>query len=334
MRAARLHAYGSPDVLSVDEVPRPTAGPKDVLVEVRAASVNPVDTKIRKGGQRAVIRLDLPAITGLDVSGVVVEVGAEVTGYAPGDAVFCSPTHRRPGTCAEYVAIDHRAVAPKPASLSHREAASLPLVALTAYEALVRHAKLAKGETVFIQAGSGGVGTIAIQLAKHLGATVVTTCSARNTELVESLGADRVIDYRSERYDAVLSDVDVVLDALGGDDEARALAVLRRGGRLVSLNTDLPQCSAKYGPYGGVVVALGRMAAIKLRARLGYGVRLSHALRPVDGEMLAEIGRLVEAGAIRPVIDRVFALDQIAEAHRYLETGRARGKVVIAISED
>lgn len=331
MRAARFGSYGPPEVLSVDEVPRPVPGPDDVLVAVHAASVNPIDTKIRRGGQRGVIRLKLPWITGLDVSGVVVEVGARVTRFRAGDAVFGSPSHRRPGTMAEYVAVAAGELAAKPASVSHVEAASLPLVALTAWEALVRLAGLGAGETVLIQAGAGGVGTVAIQLARHLGARVVTTCSAGNAALVRELGAERVIDYRSERWDEAVSGLDVVLDALGGEEKARALGVLRRGGRLVSLNSDLPACSARYGPHLGVLVAVARMAAIGARGRLGHGVRVRHALRPSDGAVLGEIGALVDAGVIRPVIDRVLPLDAIAEAHRYVESGRARGKVVVAI---
>lgn len=339
MRAARFHAYGPPSVLRIDEIPRPVVGPDDVLVEVAAASVNPIDTKIRAGGQRGVIRLRLPWVTGLDVSGTVVAMGSRASEvsrgsrFAVGDAVFGSPTHRRPGTCAEFVAVDHRELAPKPASLSHAEAASLPLVALTAWQALVRLAKLQAGETVLIQAGAGGVGTIAIQLARHLGARVVTTCSAGNAELVRSLGAERVIDHRVERFDDVLSGLDVVLDSLGGDAKRRALGVLRRGGRLVSLNTDLPALTARHGPHLGALVAAARIAAIGLRGRFGFGVRVQHALRPSDGMLLAEIGALVDAGVIRPVIDRVLPLEEIAAAHAISESGRARGKIVIAVRD-
>lgn len=333
MRAARFHAYGPPSVLQIDEIPRPVAGPDDVLVEVVAASVNPIDTKIRAGGQRGVIRLKLPWVTGLDVSGIVVAVGSRVSRFAVGDAVFGSPTHRRPGTCAEFVAIAERELAPKPSSLSHAEAASLPLVALTAWEALVRLAKLRAGEMVLIQAGAGGVGTVAIQLARHLGARVVTTCSAGNAELVRSLGAERVIDHRVERFDEMLSGLDVVLDSLGGDAKRRALGVLRRGGRLVSLNTDLPACTARHGPHLGVLVAAARIAAIGVRGRIGFGVRVAHALRPSDGALLGEIGALVDAGVIRPVIDRVLPLEEIAAAHGISESGRARGKIVVAVRD-
>lgn len=333
MRAALIDRYGPPEVLRLGDVPQPTPGPNDLLIAVRAASVNPVDTKIRRGAQRGVIRLRLPAILGLDVSGVVAAVGERVEGFTVGDEVFASPTHRRPGTYAEYVCVDAGAVAHKPRTLSHVEAAGLPLVALTAWEALVTRARLQAGESVLIQAGAGGVGTVAIQIARHLGARVITTCSPANAERVTALGADRVIDYRTTPFEAACSDLDVVLDSLGGAAKRAAVGTLRRGGRLVTLNSDLPELSVRYGPYLGALAAVLRIARITVGARLTRGVKVWHVLRPCHGPTLARIAELVDAGVIRPVIDRVLPLEAIAEAHAHSETGRARGKIIIQVSE-
>ncbi len=331
MRAARIHGYGGPEVLRVDEIETPRPGPREVLIEVHAASVNPVDWKIRSGTHRAVIRYALPHTLGLDVSGVVVELGAEVTRFAVGDEVWSSPSHHGQGTYAEYVAIDERAVARKPARLSHGEAASIPLVGLTGWAALVSAARVEEGERVLVQAGSGGVGSFSIQLAAHLGARVATTCSARNVELVKRLGAEVVVDYTAEKFEEALTGYDVVLDTLGGEHRRRALGVLRAGGRLPTVVTDIPHNVSRFGPALGVGVALTRLYSFIAWTRLRHGVRVSVVMRPTDGEQLARIGELVERRAIEPVIDRVFPLADIAEAHRYSQTGRARGKIVIAV---
>lgn len=328
MRAARIHRYGPPEVLQVDDVPAPTPGPRDLLVDVHASSVNPVDVKIRSGGQRALIHYRLPWTLGLDFSGVVTAVGRDVTLFRVGDAVYGSPTHRRPGCYAEQLAVDERVVARKPRGLSHEEAASIPLVGLTAWDALVVKGRLKRGDRALVHAGSGGVGTFAIQLAKDLGAEVATTCSARNRQLVLSLGADRHVDYREERFEEVLEKQDFVLDALGGETRDRSLKVLKRGGHLSTMIGGFPAATKKYGVVLGAPIAVGQLASITLRGWL-RGVGVHHVLRESSGALLAQITRRIEAGAIRPVVDRVFDLDEIAEAHAYSETGRARGKIVI-----
>ncbi len=331
MRAARIHSYGPPDVLKIDDVAPPSAGPNDVLIEVHASSVNPVDTKIRSGAQRGVIRYALPHTLGLDVSGVVTDVGANVTDFEVGDEVVSSPTHKRPGCYAEYVAIDARAVAKKAPSLSHHEAASIPLVALTAWQGLVDFGGVREGDKVFVQAGSGGVGSVAIQIAKHFGAYVATTCSTRNAELVTSLGADEVIDYTNADYSEVLSDYDIVVDNLGYEHLPKARGVLKRGGRLAMNVGGIPGATKKYGPNLGAVAAIGGAVRFIVASRLFYGVRARNVLRPSDGGRLAQIMALCEEGAIRPTIDSVVPLDRIAEAHAKSETGRARGKIVVAV---
>ena len=261
MRAARIHRYGGPDELVVEEVPEPRCGPDELLVDVHASSVNPVDFKIRSGGQRAVVWLSLPAALGLDVSGVVREVGAKVRGFAVGDAIWSSPSHRRMGTYAERLAVRASEAAPKPAGLTHAEAASMPLVGLTAWDALVGACDLRPGERVLIQAGSGGVGSFAIQLAKHLGASeILTTCSPRNFELVRSLGADRPVDYRTEDFEEVAAGVDVILESLGGEHVPRALRTVRRGGRVAAITAGLPARTEKHGPALGLASMVGATA--------------------------------------------------------------------------
>ncbi|MCB9596739.1 MAG: NADP-dependent oxidoreductase [Sandaracinaceae bacterium] len=329
MRAARIHDYGPPDVLRVDEVPDPQPGPRDLLVRVHAASVNPVDYKIRSGGQRALIHYTLPWILGLDFSGEVVAVGSRVTRFAVGDHVYGSPTHRRPGTYAELLCVDERQAARKPRNMSHAEAASIPLVGMTAWGALVVQGRLKAGQKALIHAGSGGVGTFAIQLAKSLGAYVATTCSARNVDLCRSVGADEVIDYNEQRFDEVLKDYDYVLDALGGETRERSFRVLRRGGRLATMIGGFPDATKKHGPWLGAPVALWGLVSLSVRGALRHRVSVHHVLREPDGQLLDPITARIERGDIRAVIDRVLPLAEIAESHRYIETGRARGKIVI-----
>jgi len=329
VRAARIHEYGAPDVFRVEAVPPPVLRPRDLRVEVRASSVNPVDYKIRSGGQRALIHYRLPWTLGLDFSGVVTEVGERVTRFAVGDEVYGSPTHRRPGCYAQQVAIDERQAARKPRNLTHHEAATIPLVGLTAWGALVIQGRLRAGDRALIHAGSGGVGTFAIQLAKALGAHVATTCSARNAELVRSIGADEVIDYRTTKFEDVLDGYDYVLDAIGGETRERSFRVLKRGGRLATMIGGFPAAAKKHGPFLGAPVALWGLISLSIRGPLIHGVSIHHVLREADGRLLDPITALIEADEIRPVIDRVYPLDQIADAHAYIETGRARGKIVI-----
>ena len=331
MRAARIAAYGGPEQLNVEDVADPTCGPNDVLVDIHASSVNPVDYKIRLGAQRAIIRLKLPATLGMDLSGVVAEVGGSVQGFAVGDEVYSSPSHKRMGTYAERILVRPSELAHKPKSLSHQEAASLPLVALTAWDALVGSAKLQSGERVLIQAGSGGVGSVAIQLARHLGAQVFTTCSPRNAELVASLGAHTVIDYRSQDWAEVAEGVDVILESIGGDEIRKAVRAVKKGGRVACITANLPAYTKKYGPTLGVMAVGCEIAGHVMRARLTRGVGVSFVTRTPSGANLKALAEIVDAGGIKPVIDKVFPLDEIVEAHRAIETGRTRGKIVIAV---
>ncbi len=333
MRAITIHGYGGAEVLREEDVAKPAPGPHDVLVRVCATAVNPVDWKIRSGGQRNIIRLKFPWILGLDVSGVVEAVGASVTRFRVGDAVWSSPRHTRPGTYAEYVCIDAREVGRKPKNLSHDEAASLPLVALTAYQCVVEKGRLASGQTLLVHAGSGGVGAVAIQIGKHLGARVVTTCSGKNADFVRELGAERVIDYTKGSFADGLSDVDVILDSVGEPAFAENLRVVRRGGRISNITVDVSAQVARYGAFFSLFALAWTMIRFHVWPLLAKGVRFRHVIKRCDGEQLDELARLVEAGALRPTVERVYPLAEVAEAHRVSESHRARGKLVLHVAD-
>lgn len=332
--AARISRYGDPGVFEFVPVPAPRPGPRDVVVGVKATSVNPIDCKIRSGTQRAVLRYRLPWVLGLDVSGVVTAIGADVEHFAVGDEVFGCTDFRRPGCYAEQVVVDERRLALKPRSIGHVESAGLPLAGLTAWQSLFDAGRVERGDRVFIQAGAGGVGSLAIQLAASRGAEVTTTCSARNVELVRSLGAHHVIDYTQTRFEDVVHDQDMVLDALGGDARWRALSCLKRGGRHVSICSDIPTYARQHGPTVGSMRALTCLLGFKVHARLRYGVYSRLIVQRPDADQLRELALLVDAGTLRPVIDRVCAFDALQDAHRHSETGRARGKIIVALSAD
>jgi alcohol dehydrogenase len=331
MRAVQLVRYGPPSQLGVVELPMPEPRAGQVRVRVVAAAINPIDAKIRAGALRAVIRPRLPFVPGMDVAGVIDSVGPGAARFKPGDEVYGSPSHKTQGALAGFVCVSEKELALKPRSIGFQEAASLPLVALTAWDALVRHARLQRGQSVLIQAGAGGVGTIAIQLARHLGAKVFTTCGAANAELVRSLGADVVIDHRTQDYVEVARGCDVVIDAFAGEHLHRAIACVRPGGTVIMLASGLPDATKLVGPYLGVALTGLKIAGFALKARLSKGARCFPINRRPDGETLATLARLVDEGVLRPVIDSVFPLEQIALAHERLETGRCRGKVVVAV---
>lgn len=333
MKAARIHRYGDASVLQLDNVPPPQLRPHDVRIRVCATSVNPVDWKIRGGGQRNIIPLQFPWILGLDVSGVVTEIGPKVKHFRVGDEVWSSPTHRRPGTYAEQVCIDEHEVSKKPQSITHDEAASLPLVALTAYQALAEFGLLHEGQTALIHAGAGGVGSIAIQIAKYLGARVITTCSARNEPFVRSLGADVVIDYTKVRVEDVVTNVDFILDSLGEPTFASNLQVIRRGGRIANITINVPAHVQRHGPLLGTLTLAGAFVKMHAVPLVKKNVTLQHIIKRCDGIMLAQIADLVDRGYIRPIVDKVFPLDLVRDAHRYSESNRARGKIVLHVAD-
>jgi NADPH:quinone reductase-like Zn-dependent oxidoreductase len=332
MKAFLIDRYAKGGALRLAETPEPVMREADVLVEIHAAGVNPLDGKIRDGEFKAILPYRLPLVLGNDVAGVVIRVGPKVRRFKPGDEVYARPAQDRIGTFAEYIAMDEADVALKPKNLTMREAASLPLVALTAWQALVERADLRPGQRVLIHAGSGGVGTIAIQLAKHLGAQVATTASAANDALVSDLGADLVVDYRKDDFAAVLQGYDLVLHSLGKAVLEKSLAVLKPGGKLVSLSGPPDPAFARQAGAGWLVRQIvGLLSAGVRREAKRLGVDYSFLFMTANGGQLEKITALVEAGAIRPVVDRVFPFEKANEALAYVETGRARGKVVIAV---
>lgn len=330
MKAFAIDRYK--DELRARDVPEPAVGDRDVLVEVRAASVNPLDAKLCDGDFKLILPYSMPLVLGHDMAGVVVRTGPGVTRFAAGDEVYARPADGRIGTFAERISVNEDDLAPKPKSLTMAQAASLPLVALTAWQALVEEARVKAGEKVLIHAGSGGVGTIAIQLAKHLGAHVATTAGAANADLVRDLGADVVIDYRTTDFAEALRDYDVVLDTQSGETLRKSVAVLRPGGRLIGFaGPPDPAFAERQGlawPLKLVMWFLSRGVRAKAEAR---GARYAFLFMRASGDQLREIAALVDAGAIRSVVDRVFPFAETPEALAYVETGRAKGKVVVAV---
>lgn len=309
MLAVRIHQYGSRDALSLDDIPIPDIAPDEVLVKVVAASVNPVDWKVREGYLAQMIPHPLPLTLGWDVSGVVVAVGGEVSNWREGDAVFARPDLARNGTYAEFAAIRASECARKPATISHVEAASLPLAGITAWESMVDTAAVQAGQRVLVHAGSGGVGSLAIQLLKDLGAIVIATTSERNRALVESLGADQVVDYRTARFTDVVEPVDAVFDTLGGQVQEDSWQVLKPGGIQVSIISppDADQAAAR-------------------------GVRQGFVFIGPNAPVLTRLAAMVDSGRLRPVIGAEFALRDIAAAHALSESGRAVGKIVLYVA--
>lgn len=330
MKAFILDAYGKGAKLRLADRPDPQPGPHDVLVRIHAAGLNVLDSKIRNGEFKPLLPYKPPLTLGHDLAGVVEAVGSAVTRFAPGDAVFSRPRDGRIGTLAERIAVDEADLARKPANLTMAEAAGMPLVALTAWQALVERAAVQPGAKVLIHAGSGGFGSVAIQLAKHLGATVATTASGGNAEMVRALGADVVIDYRTQRFETVLSDYDLVICGQDADTLSRSLAVLKPGGRLISISGPPTVEFAKAQGLIWVLRQVMRLLSFGIRRKArAKGVRYDFMFMRADGGQLAQIGTLIEAGAIRPVLDHIFPFEQTNEAFAYLETGRAKGKVVV-----
>lgn len=332
MKSFLMDRYKKGGALRLGEIPEPELRANDVLVEIRAASVNLLDNKIRDGEFKLILPYRLPLVLGNDVAGVVIRAGANVRKFKPGDEVYARPHQARIGTFAEYIAIDEADVAMKPNNLTMEEAASLPLVALTAWQVLVERANVQKGQKVLIHAGSGGVGTIAIQLAKHLGAYVATTTSTANVDLVKSLGADVVVDYKKEDFEKVLHGYDVVMNSLGKDTLEKSIAVLKPGGKLISISGPPDPDFARQNGSGWPLRQVMRLLSLGIRRKSKRrGIGYSFLFMTANGRQLEKITALIEAGHIRPVMDRIFPFEKTNEALDYIQTGRAKGKVVIAV---
>jgi NADPH:quinone reductase-like Zn-dependent oxidoreductase len=332
VKALTFKRYGkSPDIGFAD-VPRPTLGDDDLLVEVHAVGLNPIDNMIPTGMFKPVLKFQLPATMGSDLAGVVKEVGRRVTRFKPGDAVFASLFDLGRGSLAEFAVVPERVAAPMPTHLDFVQAASVPMVGLTAWQAMKERAGVRPGQKVFIPAGSGGIGSMAIQLAKHFGAKVGTTTSTGNVPWVLSLGADEVVDYKKGAFEKELRGYDMVLGTLRDQEIEKAIGILKPGGKLVSLVGPLDAAFAKARNLNVVlrfVFGLMSRKVMKLAAR--REVEYSFLFVRPDGAQLAEIGRLLQAQTIRPVIDKVFAFDQAPEALAYVAQGRSKGKVVVQL---
>ena len=308
MRAVRLHAYGGPQVLTLEEAPLPRPGPGQVLIRVLGAGINPLDWKVRAGHLQEMLKYPLPLIPGWDLSGKVEEVGQDVTGFKLGDAVYGMLDLSEGGGYAQYVALKASSLAPKPSNIDHLQAASAPLASLTAWQSLFEAADLEAGQTVLIHAAAGGVGHLAVQLAKWKGARVIGTASARNKGFLEDLGADEVIDYRTARFEEAVQEVDLVLDTIGGETQERSWQVLKQGGTLVG------------------TLGIASPDAAQERGLRGEGV-LVHP----DGSQLARITELIEAGDLMPFVSTVLPLKEAAKAHELSQGGHVRGKIVLEV---
>ena len=328
MRAFVVEAYQQP--IHEATVPEPTVGDRDVLVQVVAAGVNQLDEKIRAGEFTAILPYKPPFTLGHDVAGTVLRTGSQVQAFAPGDQVFARPRDHRIGTFAERIAIDESDLALAPTTVSPLDAASLPLVALTAWQALVVKGGVTPGQKVLVHAGAGGVGSIAIQLAKHLGAHVATTASGKNADVVRDLGADVVIDYRSKDFEAELTDYDLVLDSLGGQNLEKSLRILRPGGKAIGIaGPPDPAFAREVGLSLPVRLAItGLSSKIRRRAKK-LGVSYEFLLMSASGDQLRRIATLVDGGVLRPVVGRTYPFDQTPDAVAALADGGVRGKVVI-----
>ncbi|AQQ53137.1 NADP-dependent oxidoreductase [Planococcus lenghuensis] len=310
MKAIVIDQYGGKEQLQERQVERPSISADQVLLEVHATSINPIDWKLREGYLKEMLPFEFPIILGWDAAGVIAEVGSDVSHFNVGDRVFARPATTRQGTYAEFVPVEENLLARMPDTMSFEEAAAIPLAGLTAWQCLVDVAEIQKSDKVLIQAGAGGVGTFAIQIAKSFGAHVATTASADNADFVKALGADQVIDYKTEQFETILSDFDVVLDSMGGDVLEKSFEVLKKGGRLVTI--------------------AGQPSEEKAQST---GVKASSFWLEPNGEQLQQLADLYEAGKLKPEIGEVFELTEqgLKQAHALSETHHTRGKIVIKV---
>ncbi|MEK8047850.1 NADP-dependent oxidoreductase [Ideonella margarita] len=330
MKALTFQRYGKSPDIGFSDLPRPTPKPDELLVQVHAASVNPIDNMIPTGLFKAVVKFQLPATLGSDLAGVVVAVGNRVTRFKPGDAVFANIFDLGTGSLAEFAVVPEQAAALKPANLDFVQAASIPMVGLTSWQALNERIGLRAGQKVFIPAGSGGIGTFAIQLAKWLGAKVGTTTSTGNVALVRSLGADEVVDYRQQAFETVLRDYDAALGTVRGETLEQSIGILKPRGKLVSLVGPLDVAFARARRANVILKAVFALMSRSIKHKAKQrSVDYSFLFARADGDQLAQIGQLLETQRIRPVIDQVFPFEQAKEALDYLAQGRAKGKVVV-----
>ncbi|WP_339172838.1 NADP-dependent oxidoreductase [Paenibacillus sp. FSL H7-0943] len=331
MKAMIIKKYGN-SPLQLADIPTPAVGDYDVLAEIHAASINPIDFKVRDGKVRTLLKYNMPLVLGNDFSGIVIQVGKNVKKFKIGDEIYGRPRKDRIGTFAEYISVHEEDIALKPHNLSFEEAASFPLVGLTSYQALHDILQLTAGQKVLIQAGAGGVGTFAIQLAKAMGIYVATTTSDAGAELVKSLGADQIINYKTEAFDKILQNYDGVFDTIGGETLEKAFKTVKQGGQIVSVS-GLP--NARFGKeYGAgfIKTNIFRLITRKLsKLEAKHKVKYSFLFMKPSGSQLEIISELIESGQIKPVIDQVFPFVEAQKAMEYSESGRAKGKIILKI---
>ncbi|WP_088351096.1 NADP-dependent oxidoreductase [Bacillus cereus] len=331
MKAMIIDRYGKVP-MRMAEVPTPEINEYEVLAEIHAASINPIDFKIRDGKVKMLLKYEMPLILGNDFAGVITKVGSKVTRFKVGDEIYARPRKNKIGTFAEYIAIHEDDIALKPKNLSFEEAASIPLVGLTSYQALHDIMQLQKGQKILIHAGSGGVGTFAIQLAKIMGAIVTTTASEAGANLVTSLGADEIINYKTEKFEDILKNYDAVFDTIGGATLEKSFNIIKSGGNIVSVS-GMP--NARFGKEFGsgfFKTLLFSLASKKLTAlEKKHNAQYSFLFMKPSGDQLRTIASYIEAGQIKPVIDRVFPFEDAQKAMEYSESGRAKGKIIVKI---
>lgn len=332
MKAFIVKSYGKKEKLHLAEVKDPVVNENDLLIQIHAAGVNLLDSKLRNGEFKLLLPYKTPFALGHDVAGVVVKIGSKVSKFKVGDEVYARAADHRIGTFAEYISLHEKDVAKKPKNLTMEEAASIPLVGLTAWQALIEKANLKNGQKVFIQAGSGGVGTFAIQLAKHLGAIVATTTSSANLDLVKSLGADIIIEYKKDDFQTILKDFDVVLNSQDTKTLEKSLRILKPNGKIISISGPPdPAFGEEIGANWFLKIALKVLSTSIRKKANRLGVNFSFLFMKANGEQLDKITNLIEAGIIKPVMDKVFPFEQTNDALAYVEAGRAKGKVVIKV---
>ncbi|HEN3578899.1 TPA: NADP-dependent oxidoreductase [Yersinia enterocolitica] len=332
MKAFTFKRYGKSPALGFDNIDYPAPAADEILVKVYAVGLNPIDNMIPTGIFKPVLHFKLPATLGSDLSGVVVAVGSRVTRFTPGDEIFASIFDKGTGSLAEFALVPESAAAIKPTNLDFVQAAALPMVSLTSWQALTERAGLQPGQKVFIPAGSGGIGSFAIQLAKHLGAQVATTTSTDNVGWVSHLGADQVVDYKKQEFENELSGYDMVLGTIRGDSIEKSTQILKPGGKIVSLTGPLDAAFARARGLNVLLrLVFGLMSRKIMRLTKKRGLSYSFLFVRPDGDQLAQIGKLIEAEQIRPVVDKVFPFAEVKDALAYLAGGHAKGKVVVKI---
>ena len=332
MKAIVMEKYGTEDVIQIHNVSKPKIKDNEILVEVYAASVNPLDNKIRQGKMKPLLNFKLPLILGADLAGIVVETGEKISQFKNGDEVYANLSASKMGAFAQYVAVNEKDLALKPKNLKFEEAASIPLVGLTSYQALHDVAKLSKGQKILVKAGSGGVGSFAIQLAKAMGAYVATTTGTSNVSWVKALGADQVIDYKTQKFEKILNGYDVIFHTVDGEPTEKGINILKPGGHLLSLVGPPDKKFAKQVGLNILFQTLLGLVGRKVNALAKkLGAKYTFVFIKPSGAQLGEITKLVEVGQIKPVIDKVFSMNDARKALTYVEQGRTKGKVVISM---